>query len=253
MKKANLSAKILTAATLSLSIFTFAPVANANSLVPTQEGEIALLNDDNTYTCSSNAPCIDTTLLGYSVKSFSNNSNNRPSLLFVDDTTTQNNYLKSGLGITFLKTDEGTTSDAGTQWFRPVALDNESGNPLESGRLEVGIFEFIFDQAVNGLKLNFFDVEDGGFSGLLAINGETVNTLLAEGVDKNIKTLPILNNVESFKVQLGQRNTVKFPNTGDGVLLQASVPEPGNVVSLGVLAVAGIFGLRKGKKASQVN
>lgn len=251
MKKATFTAKLLTAATLGFSVFTFAPAANATSLVPTTEGEIALKN--NGYDCLSNAAdCIDTTSLGYTVESFASNSNYKASLLFVDNTNTQNNYSKSGLGITFLKTDEGTTSDAGTQWFRPVALDKD-GKPVENGRLEVGMFEFVFDKAVDGLKLNFFDIEDSGFSGLLEVNNAPASTLLPDGVDKNIQSLPILNSVKSFKVQLGQPQTQTFPNTGDGVLLQASVPEPATAVSLGVLAVAGMFGLRKGKKALQAN
>ncbi len=251
MKKATFTAKLLAATTLGFSVFTFAPAANATSLVPTTEGEIALKNNGNA--CLSNAAnCIDTTSLGYTVESFAYNSNYKASLLFVDDSKTQNNYLKSGLGITFLKTDEGTTSNASTQWFRPVALD-QKGNPVENGRLEVGMFEFVFNKVVDGLKLNFFDIEDSGFSGLLEVNGVSATTLFPGGVDKNIQSLPVLNSVKSFKVQLGQPQTKTFPNTGDGVLLQASVPEPATAVSLGVLAVAGMFGLRKGKKASQAN
>lgn len=246
----NLSAKILAAATLGFGIFILAPAANAASLVPTTEGEIALKNNSNT--CLTTANCIDTKPLGYTVESLSYNTNYKESLLFVDDSKTQNNYSKGAFGITFLKTDEGTTSEAGQNWFRGVALDKK-GNPVENGRLEVGVFEFVFDNVVNGLKLNFFDVEDGGFSGLLEVNGKVVNTLLPGGPDKNIQTLPILNDVKSFKVKLGEPKTKTFPNTGDGVLLQASVPEPGNIVSLGVLAVAGMFGVRKGTKASQVN
>lgn len=252
MNFTNLSARILAATTLGFGIFTLAPAANAASLVPTTEGEIALKNNNNT--CLTNATCIDTKPLGYSVTSLTYNTNYKESLLFVDNSATQNNYSKGGFGITFLKTDEGTTSEASQNWFRGVALDKE-GNPVENGRLEVGVFEFVFDNVVNGLKLNFFDVEDGGFSGLLEVNDQAINTntLLPGGPDKNIQTLPILNDVKSFKVKLGQPKTPTFPNTGDGVLLQASVPEPGNVVSLGVLAVAGMFGVRKGKKSSQAN
>lgn len=252
MQKAIKNVKIIAAVTLGFGIFTFAQTANATSLVPQTEGEVALTNNNNT--CLSNANCINTTYEGYSVTSLNYNSNYKKSLLFVDNSKTQNNYAlkSSGLGITFLKKDEGTTSKEGTTWFRPVALD-KNGNPVENGRLEVGEFEFVFDKVVNGLKLNFFDVEDSGFSGLLSVNGVAVNTLLPGGPDSNIQTLPVLNNVKSFKVQLGQPNTATFPKTGDGVLLQASVPEPGNVVSLGVLAVAGMFGLRKVKKASFSN
>jgi hypothetical protein len=251
MKKVTLSAKILAAATLGFGIFTLAPAANATSLVPTTEGEIALKNNGNI--CLSDATnCIKTAPLGYTVESFSYDPNYKASLLFVDNSATQNSYSKGTFGITFLKTDEGTTSEAGQNWFRGVALDKK-GNPVENGRLEVGVFEFVFNNVVNGLKLNFFDVEDGGFSGLLQVNGKEFKTLLPGGPDKNIQTLPILNNVTSFRVKLGEPKTETFRNTGDGVLLQASVPEPGNVVSLGVLAVAGMFGVRKGKKASQVN
>jgi hypothetical protein len=250
MKKSTFTAKLIAAATLGFGILSLAPAANASSLVPTTEGEIALKNNGNT--CLSTANCINTAPLGYTVESFSYYKDYKASLLFTDNSTTQNNYSKGAFGITFLKTDEGTTSQPGTTWLRPVALDSK-GNPIENGRLEVGMFEFVFDKAVDGLKLDLFDIEDSGFSGLLEVNGAAVNTLLPGGADKNIQSLPVLNNVKSFKVQLGQPKTPTFSNTGDGVLLQASVPEPGNVVSLGILAVAGVYGLRKGKKASQAN
>jgi hypothetical protein len=250
MKNVTLSAKILAVATLGFGIFTFAPAANATSLVPTTEGEIALKNNGNA--CVTNANCINTAPLGYTIESFSYNSNYKASLMFTDDSNTQNSYSKGGFGINFLKIDEGTTSPVGKTYFRPVALD-EKGNPVENGRLEVGLFEFVFDTAINGLELSFFDTEDSGFTGLLEVNGATFDALIPAGPDKNIQKLPILNNVKSFKVQLGQPKTPTFANTGDGVLLQASVPEPGNVVSLGILAVAGVYSLRKGKKASQAN
>ena len=71
MKKTNLSAKILWAATLGFGILTLAPAANATSLVPTTEGEIALKNNSNT--CLTNANCINTKPLGYTVLESSTN------------------------------------------------------------------------------------------------------------------------------------------------------------------------------------
>ncbi|BAZ39478.1 hypothetical protein NIES4101_54310 [Calothrix sp. NIES-4101] len=251
MKKVTLSAKILAAATVGFSVITLAPAANAASLVPNIEGEVKLTNGG----CQTTATCIDTSSLGYTVTSLSYNPKNKESLLFVDDRSTENTYLKGSFGIHFLPEDEGTNPIAGEKWFRPVALDKK-GNPLENGRLEVGRFQFNFLQPVNSLKLSFFDIEASGFSGIIEITQGGVKTVLNNFFNadhnSNIQYSSIFNNVDSIVVQLGQVKVAPFPKTGDGVSLQISVPEPGTMISLGALAVAGMFGVRKGKTVSQV-
>jgi hypothetical protein len=246
MKKVTLTAKIIAAATVGFSVITLAPAANAMNLVPQNiEGEVKLLNNGACLTNAAN--CIDTTPLGYTIESLDYKTGFGKSLLFVDDRSTPNNY---GFGINFLAQDEGTNPALNQNWFRPVAVD-ELGQPLENGRLEVGLFEFVFDNAVNGLNLTFFDTETSGFTGVIKVNGQTVNNLLPGGANSNIQSI-LLDNVKTLQVQLGQPGVFPSVITGDGVSLAVSVSEPGVIVSLGALAVAGMFGVRKGKKASQV-
>lgn len=246
MKKVTLSAQILAAATVGFSVITLAPAANAASLVPSTEGEVKLKYDG----CQTGATCIDTTPFGYTIESLYYKTDFGKSLLFVDDRNTPNSYTKGGFGINFLAQDEGTNPALKQNWFRPVAVDKD-GKPVEDGRLEVGLFEFVFDNEVNGLNLSFFDVETSGFSGVIKVNGFDVNNLLTGGENSNIQSL-ILDNVKTLQVQLGQPGVFPSVKTGDGVSLAVSVPEPGTMISLGALAVAGMFGVRKGKKASQV-
>ena len=168
MSKLFQLAKLLVASTLGLSVLASMPAARANqNLVPTKEGEIKLLNNG---TCLSSAPCIDTTSLGYTVKSLSYNQNDKtysPSLLFSDDISTPNNW---GFGIKFDSPDAGTNPLAGLKTFRPVMMKN--GKPYEDGQLEVGRFVFDFmGKTINELTLDFHDVEVSGYSGILKVNG----------------------------------------------------------------------------------
>ncbi len=257
MKKANFSAKILTAATLGFGIFTFAPTANATSLVPTTEGEIKTTN----LGCLNATNCIDTTdsahPFTYSVTSLDYdvdgvNPEFGLSRLFVDNRSTANTY---DLGISFGTTDAGTNPPAGEYWFRPVAM-LANGSTFEAGQLEVGKFLFDFlGKTVASVTLDLFDVEDKDFTQVLKVNGLAPNPAIVAATGSNGNRQKVtFNNVSSFEIQLGKPgpNSV-FQNTGDGVGMQVSVPEPGTVASLGVLAVAGMFGLRKGKKALQAN
>ncbi|MEA5571300.1 LEVG family PEP-CTERM protein [Calothrix sp. UHCC 0171] len=248
MKKVTLSAKILAAATVGFSVITLAPAANAASLVPNIEGEVKLLNNGACLTNAAN--CIDTSLLGYTIESLDYKDGFGKSLLFADDRNTANTYTQGSFEIKFLAEDEGTNPALHQNWFRPVAVD-ENGKPLENGRLEVGLFEFVFDKVVNGLNLSFFDVETSGFSGVIKVNGIAVNNLLPGGPDSNLQYIT-LDDVKTLQIQLGQPGVFPSVRTGDGVSLAVSVPEPGTIVSLGALAVAGMFGVRKGKKVSQV-
>lgn len=256
MQKLSLLVKTLVASTAGLSIFSSMSAAQAMSLVPTTEGEIQLTNFGS---CLSGVTCIDTTdavtnslPFAYSVTSLpSSNEGLGISRLFSDTKSTVNNW---GLEIKFNKEDEGTNPQTDAYWLRPVAYNSE-GKVIENGRLEYGIFEFDFlGKTANEVKLSFLDVEDSSFSGILSVNGQNVDPtkfLLDAAGDDETQNL-VLKNVDSFVVQLGNPSSSKFPKTGDGVNLQVSVPEPGTIFSIGALAVAGMFGVRKRNKSSNI-
>ena len=256
MQKLSLLVKTLVASTAGLSILGSMSAVQAMSLVPTKEGEI-LTHPDG---CLSSTTCIDTTdtvtnslPFAYSVTSLlpSDNGDLGRSRLFSDTKSTENTW---GFGIQFNKEDEGTNPQTDAFWFRPVAFDSK-GEAIEEGRLEYGIFEFDFlGKTANEVKLSFLDVEDSPFSGVLSVNGQNVDPtqfLLDAAGDDETQNL-VLKNVDSFVVQLGNPNSDKFPGTGDGVNLQVSVPEPGTIFSIGALAVAGMFGVRKRNKSSNI-
>ncbi|MEM6754839.1 MAG: LEVG family PEP-CTERM protein [Cyanobacteria bacterium P01_C01_bin.38] len=240
--------------------------AQAVSLVPNQEGEIQLINPDSDVSCIT-GNCINTQPLGYTVESLDFNINagdaDAPqfglSRLFVDDRSTENDY---GFGIKFKGNgtkDAGTNPDEDELWFRPQAnILDEDGNlvPFENGQLEVGLFEFVFENTINQVKLEFFDVEDNDFTGIIQkVNGEDIvdveDWLLTGGDDSNTQTRT-LTDVKSFVIQLGKPGPdSKFNKTGDGVALQVSVPESENVIGLSALAVAGVLTLKRRKRGSQ--
>ncbi|MEA5502115.1 LEVG family PEP-CTERM protein [Halotia wernerae UHCC 0503] len=132
------------------------------------------------------------------------------------------------------------------------------GKPVEKGALEVGKFKFDFKNPLTGLKLNFFDVEDSNYTGILSYTngaGKTVSIqeLLMGQKDGNLQSL-MIHDVQSFVVQLGNPgkkygyNDSHFSNTGDGVNLQLeTVPEPGNIAGLGALAILGMIGRQQCK------
>ncbi len=266
MKKIKKLVKTLAAvSTIGLGFATVSvSEAQAASLVPQTEGEIQLSNPDSDISCIT-GNCIDT--VGYTVESLEFNINgsdpNAPqfgkSRLFVDDRSTPNDY---GFGITFKgngEKDAGTNPDHGKFMFRPVAnVFDADGNlvPFEEGQLEVGLFEFVLDNTVSEVRLDFFDIEDDEFTGIIQkVNGEDIvdlqNSLLDGGEDSNIQSL-VLKDVKSFQVQLGKPGPdSKFSKTGDGVLLQVSVPESENLIGLSALAVAGVLTLKRRKTASQ--
>ncbi|MEC4816875.1 MAG: LEVG family PEP-CTERM protein [Scytonema sp. PMC 1069.18] len=249
---------------LGLGLAAHVPAAHAMSLIPSQEGEIKLTNTNINCVAST---CIDTTSFGYTVTSLAyDGSPEAPnyglSRLFVDNSATANDW---GSGIIFKTKDAGTNPNTNEFWFRPVAyLTTPTGsfnpgqlpavNPVENGQLEIGRFKFEFDKTISELTLEFFDIEDAYKSGVLEINGQAVANLLNAGPDGNRQTL-VLKDVQSLVLQLGNPGPdSRFRNTGDGVALSQVVatPEPGTVLSVGALAVAGLFGLRQRKKVSQV-
>ncbi|MBV6622214.1 MAG: LEVG family PEP-CTERM protein [Rivularia sp. (in: Bacteria)] len=272
MKNIKKLVKTLAVSTLGLGIATVSiSEAQAASLVPQTEGEIQLTNSD--LPCLSNSFCIDTTDANqvpftYSVTSLDYDSDGKgpqftKSRLFSDDRSTTNNgdnntFDLTQFGITFLDTDEGTNPNPQQTWFRPVAYEQGKTEPFENGRLEVGRFKFDFlGKIANEVRLDFFDIEDAGFSGILEVNGQALtpddlaDMLLPAGDDGNIQTLA-LKNVSEFVVQLGNPGPDSvFGDTGDGVALQVSVPESENVIGLSALAVAGVITLKRRKRASQ--
>jgi hypothetical protein len=257
MQKSTVLAVTLAASTLGFGLAANMPAAHALSLVPQTEGEVKLTN----IPCILNAAnCIDTqATMGYTVTSLAYDRDGIGpqyglSRLFVDKNSTANNW---GFGITFPQQDAGTNPALNQYWFRPVAYRGANpnsaptGNPAENGQLEVGRYLFNLGQTVSKLTLDFFDVEDANFSGIVQVNGTPFSQLVAAGPDGNINSLT-LRDVSSFVVQLGKPgpNSV-FSRTGDGVRLQATaVPEPTTTLSLAALAVAGMMGLRQRKKAS---
>jgi len=240
-------ASLIAASTVTAGFM--APSASAMSLVPQQEGQVQLTN-------SGDVGCAQPTCInpfGYSITSLEYDDNSDLSPLFVDKGATADTYNFNSFTINFPERDPGTNSEVTEEfWFRPVAI-NSNGKPLFDGRLEIGRFLFEFDEEVEEmtLDLSFFDVEDGNVSGIIELNGEAFEPLLPGGPDDAIQSVT-LNNVESFVVQLGNPNSTTFPSSGDGVLLQVekSVPEPGTVLGLGTLAMAGGLGLRKRHKKS---
>ncbi|AFZ00054.1 LEVG family PEP-CTERM protein [Calothrix sp. PCC 6303] len=272
MQKLNSIVKITTVATVSLGALSMSSAAHAagfSSFDLGEEGEVALLQNNNTSVCLSNANCIQTQSFGFTVKSLAYNDTNKASLLFSDNRDTANTYKKSGVNISFFgdngasKLDEGTNTPLGQFWLRPVALDNK-GKPLEKGRLETGLFNFDFlGETVSKLVLSLHDVEYKDSTRVIKVNGvsQTLASLIAAaGPNDGLQEIT-LRNVKNFEIQLGQlgqnpdKDGISF-NTGDGVTLQGTaVPEPGVNASLGALGLAAMFGLnrRRNSKAVKFN
>jgi hypothetical protein len=246
MRNSNVLMTAIVATTLGLGFVSNMSSAHAGNLIPQQEGEIC------TNITTSN--CINTSnQFGYTVTSLgyedSAGKKYQPSRLFIDNSKTENNW---GSGIKFGKTDAGTNTQENQFWFRPVAVGS-NGAAVEKGQLEVGRFKFDFGRTLTELTLNLFDVEDAFKTGILEINGQSVSQLLDKGPDGNTQFIT-LKNVSSLVLQMGYRGAdSRWASTGDGVRLTGlqSVPEPGNVASLGALAFVGAIALRQRKKLSQ--
>ncbi len=242
MRKFNVIAAVLG---LGLGFAAAAPAANAANLIPQQEGEIELTNLQSLDPNQS----INTNPFGFSVTSLqfdndnSQNINYGLSRLFVDSKGTANDYG----AVKFGTRDGGTTEGDGEYWLRAAAIQ-DNGVASEGGELEVGRFLFEFQRELEEITIDFFDVESLG-SGVLEVNGQSVtDQMLAIGADGNTQSLT-LNNVSSLVLQLGNTNGV---GQGDGVTISGvqavqSVPEPTTTFSLGALAVAGMFGVKKRK------
>jgi hypothetical protein len=242
MRKFNVIAAIFG---LGLGFAAAAPAANAASLIPQQEGEIELTN---LQALDANQ-AIDTSAFGFSVTSLqfdfdnSQDVNYGLSRLFVDAKGTTNDYG----AVKFKTRDGGTTEDEGEFWLRAAAIQDD-GVASEGGELEVGRFRFDFERVLEEISIDFFDTESSPFTGILEVNGQSVDDFLAAGVDGNIQSRTFTN-VSSIVLQLGKDNG---RGKGDGVTISGlevvqSVPEPTTTFSLGALAVAGMFGVKKRK------
>ncbi len=244
MRKFNVIAAVLG---LGLGFAAAAPAANAASLIPQREGEIELVNDNFTFLDTNQA--INTEGLGFSVTSLEFDFDNSQkvnyglSRLFVDAKGTVNDYG----AVKFNTRDGGTTEGEGEFWLRAAAIQTD-GTASEGGELEVGRFRFDFKKVLDEITIDFFDTESSPFTGILEVNGQSVDDFLAAGTDGNIQSRTFAN-VSSIVLQLGKDNGV---GQGDGVTISGlevkSVPEPTTTFSLGALAVAGMFGVKKRKK-----
>lgn len=263
----------LAISTLGFGLVYSTPEAKAFSIVPTTEGEVKL---SNVSCLGGSVPCLDPTDqattgldFGYTVESlpydFDNDSKQFGlSRLFADQQQTANDW---GFGIEFLSRDEGTNPGFGEYWFRPVAYNGDApdalpttGNVAENGRLEVGRFKFNFDKPMTKVRLDFFDVEKAGFSGVLEVNGQSVkDLLLPAGPNDGLQSL-FLDNVTSLVLQLGNPGPFSdLGDRGDGVLLAdfnvqpddtEKVPEPGMTAGLAALTLAGALSLLRRKRVS---
>lgn len=251
MRKLNVIGAVLG---LGLGLVAAAPAANAQSLdpinlIPEAEGEIQLTN---LQTLDPNKT-INTNPFGLSITSLQFDDAEKPGIeyglsrLFVDIQGTANSYGTGSDAVNFGKSDQGTNGGLNNYFLRAVAIESD-GTASQNGQLEVGSFLFEFERELEEITIDFFDVESSG-SGILEVNGQSVTDLmLAKGENNNTQSLT-LNNVSSLVLQLGNTNG---QGSGDGVLISGvqavqSVPEPTTTLSLGALAVAGMFGVKKRK------
>lgn len=205
--------------------------ASAVSLVPQQEGEIET---------GFGTGIIPTP--GFTVKSLIDSTTGTKSKLFVDKKTTANDYG----AIKFAAIDAGTNDPNSEYWFRPVAMKDETTPLVEKGQLEVGTFEFTFDNVISNLLIDFLDVEDKGTK-ILELNGVAFNYEAPILKNNKISTYS-LQNVSSIVLKLGNEDSTKF-GSGDGVNAQLeSVPEPGVTLGLSALALGGMLKLRRKQK-----
>lgn len=247
-KKIGAIAPILAASIAGVG--AIAPEAQAGNFVPQQEGEVKVVNSDgsNAFGSCLGSSCSYLNLgsIIESIESLVDDSTHTQSRLFVDKAGTENTYG----GITFKSKDLGTAQfhddeESGDFWFRPVAMKADGITPLvEKGQLEVGTFKFTFSQILEDLTVNWFDTERAGKTSYIVVDGDgnTTTGIVAAGANNNIQS-STFTNVKAITLNLGEQ----FGRTGDGVNFQghATVPEPGLMMGLGALAIAGGWGVRK--------
>ncbi|MEQ9482163.1 LEVG family PEP-CTERM protein [Coleofasciculus sp. F4-SAH-05] len=234
-------ASLIAASTVTVGLVS--PSASASSLVPLQEGEVELVNIGDFTPSGLVGPAVTLPELIASVESLAN-PDGTFSRLFVDDLSTANDY-----GIVQLQAGDVGTVPPGF-WYRPSEVEEENG------QLEVGTFKFVFTEIIPQLTVRYFDTESSDTTGVLPFfaDADTDGTLLfgenpvPAGEDGNIYT-QTWQDVSFITLKLGKDTA----GTGDGVDFQLeTVPEPGTVLGLGALAMAGALGLRKRNKKSDV-
>ncbi|MEQ9370878.1 MAG: LEVG family PEP-CTERM protein [Coleofasciculus chthonoplastes F3-SA18-01] len=260
-------ASLLAASTVTVGLM--APSASAIELLPPQdmETEINVGVTGSASGCLDANKCIDPSEIPWiaSIESLVDETSGTKSRLFIDlfqfggdplQEEEDSVYNGGSLGTATLKSkDIGTTP--GGAWFRPSETNADGSVGEEQGQLEVGTYEFKFTKLIPELTIKYFDTETSGTTGVpnffaealtdgMLISGDNPVPL---GEDGNLY-YQTWKDVSEITLKLGKDTAA----TGDGVDFQLikNVPEPGTVLGLGALAMAGAFGLRKRNKKSDV-
>ncbi|NJL57093.1 PEP-CTERM sorting domain-containing protein [bacterium] len=225
------------AATASLALGLLAAPASAIDLVPQQEGEVNV-----GLGCYSDN-CVALPSFIKSIASLQDATSGTRSRLFVDVVSTANKYGSTE----FLSKDAGTNSEG--FWFRPSEYNESTGYSEEKGQLEVGTFTISFTKMMKELTVDFFDVEKAFNTGILAINGQSLETadFMNAGANSNIQSRT-LSNVSSITLKLGWDD---LNGTGDGANFRMDgvpVPEPASIFGLLAIGGLGAGSLLKNKK-----
>ncbi|MEQ9669990.1 LEVG family PEP-CTERM protein [Coleofasciculus sp. G2-EDA-02] len=249
-------ASLIAASTVTVGLM--APSASAITLLPPQDLETEI-DVGVTGGCLDLSKCILPSSLSWieSIESLVDDTSGAKSRLFVDILGTETIYdgSGSGLGIADLKKkDRGTTP--GGAWFRPSETNADGSVGEEQGQLEVGTYKFTFTKLIPQLTIKYFDTESTNSTGvpnfiadMLDINPEAMlisgENPVPAGSDGNVY-YQTWTDVSFITLKLGKDTA----STGDGVDFQLikDVPEPGTVLGLAALAMAGAFGLRKRNK-----
>lgn len=227
-------------ATTAIALGCLATEGWAVSLVPETEGEIELQQG-----CLDADQCLslDSFDLIDSIVPLTDSTTNTISRLFVDDSSTANEYGP----IRFKDKDAGTNPLGFI--FRPSAYDPDAGVTPERGQLEVGTYEINFSTLLSELEISYVDVESENTTGVIAINGMDVGSpdWVPPGADGNIFT-QTFQDVSSITLKLGQYDPTgifgRAPGDGASFLLAGtpanatSVPEPATVFGLGMIGLA---------------
>ncbi|MEQ8384228.1 MAG: LEVG family PEP-CTERM protein [Coleofasciculus sp. A1-SPW-01] len=245
-------ASLLAASTVTVGLI--APSASAIELLPPQDIETEI----NVGLGCLTDNCIDPSDIPWikDIVSLEDETSGTKSRLFIDILGTETIYDGGTLGIAdLLAKDLGTTPSGA--WFRPSETNANGSVGEEEGQLEVGTYKFTFTKIIPELTIKYFDTESSATTGVpdffaealtdgMLISGDNPVPL---GEDGNLY-YQTWKDVSEITLKLGKDTG----GTGDGVDFQLikDVPEPGTVLGLGALAMAGTLGLRKRNKKSDV-
>ncbi len=223
------------ATTTTIALGCLATEGWAVSFVPEVEGEIELQQG-----CIDVNQCLSLDSFDFidSIVSLTDSTTNSMSRLFVDDSSTANEYGP----IRFKDQDAGTNPLDFV--FRPSVYDPDMGITPERGQLEVGTYEITFSTLLDDLEISYADVESNESTGVIAINGVSIDSpdWVPSGEDGNIFTQSF-QDISSITVKLGKYNPSS--NSGDGASFllagtpaTTAVPEPTTVFGLGIVSLA---------------